>query len=329
MKKLRERIIKLSVISLIVSSHTWASAKLGDEAEGGGCDITFRISSKAYGDSVFLGMTNSGQLFKSKPETPFIETLWKHVEGSNSGNIQHVKSGRFLDLEVGVCAVGIARNSYFKFQNLLAQGDEGYVFLLVDDLWNRKETFCLDFDRLNTLLYELARNPKSNPGKRLKLTHFHNGSVIPFKIPFPKMSSLNNIEFFILTNIFPNYGLIVQQRFQFALSTGQFGKAYAMGREGVQDQLFKDWSIAEAKKAIKSLVRQQVYLQDVTATAELTQLMEGFIDTPAHAELTTYLETNRTQAQQLYSGFLANPQIQAITPEVKSIMLRQIFADMK
>ncbi len=369
MKKLRERIIKFSVISLILSSHTWASAQLGDkdlqsfaERHIPQVDLTFKITSKKFGEEVFLGMDNRGQLFKSTQTTPEEQTIWKHVEGSNSGNIQHVQTGKFLDMEITVCAVGVGRNNYWRFRNLTEE-DQGYIFLSVFDIWRGSEFFCLDFERLNQMMYETRRDPKTNPGKRLKLTFLNKGKSLPFSVPFKNCDRFSDIERSIV-NLYMYESGVNSQIYELALSTGQFGKAYALGKNEMQGDvetysqnlissfstrlctsvsfidaysmgqydlqraLRKDIAISEAKKTIKSLVRQQVYLQDVSATSELTQLMEGFVDTPVYAELQTYLETNRAKAQQLYSGFLANPQIQAITPEVKNMMLRQLFADM-
>lgn len=327
--------LKLALAQLIGCQVLWASAKTtGEEANFSFGDyaeiiptiprkvMTYKIVSKKHGDDVALSINSTGKLTLSSVETPFEEQIW--------GMSFELRNG-FYEMSMRNYCHKIDLNFNCINRRPVAGRDVFGPTTFIREHINESDYFYLkskeDGKYLSFNPQELksgkfaATGPYEDPEYRMIKIIFICDKV-PSLMTFGNLASKDAALRVVIES-----EMWYQQRFQFALSAGQFGKAYAMGREGVQGQLFKDWSLSEAKKAIKSFVRQQVYLQDDEAALELAQLMEGFVDTPAHAELLTYLDTNRTKAQQLYSGFLANPEIQVITPEIKTIMLRQLFAD--
>ncbi len=323
-------------------------------------EMSFQIFAKSYGDSVKLCANQDCFVDRSNSRTPFNNTLWEIEvsdrnmsilyfknkftntylcdDGINSvrpGFLQAEKNSRaewfikkvsensdwaFLEHSSGI-RIDITDSHHGRASLIwMGRSDNNYLqFKLIVHHKEKKAIVPVNYFSLPHLLVSVISQDEDN-----WVENFSKYKFI-YENPFFMSSAVNMLWYQkdIAQNAYET------EMFNTLMAEEQFGLAYKAAKETVQGNLWKRQSLAQSKKAIKSLVRQQVYLQDVTATAELTQLMEGFVDTPAHAELQTYLETNRTQAQQLYSGFLANPQIQAITPEVKNMMLRQLFADMK
>ncbi len=124
------------------------------------------------------------------------------------------------------------------------------------------------------------------------------------------------------------FALIDKERFDHAIASCEYLKAYQFAHDNPQGQLWKEVALMEAKKSIETYAMRGILRDNSRLKMKAADIVASFTGTDPYADLLAHYNQIVAEAQADLDRLFVNPVVAALHPHLQKTFATQLFGEL-